>query len=152
MANYTTTGSDTFPAGHVVRTTKIYDNSPNSHTSTTAVNGQVASGIILSTPAVGSGNYNRINLQCSAQFSPTTNRIFLYASKNGAAYAELGNQRYNYTEGNVHQYAVYGEIDVVGLEDGTNLYQLYFDLAATGTFYMIHGGYPYDFTCMEIKG
>ena len=154
MANYTTTGSDTFPAGHVVRTTKIFDNSPSSHTYTNATT-PTASGIILSTPAVGSGNYNRISFQCSCQFAPTTNYVYLYASKNGASYAKIGEQRYNMTDGNAHQYFTYGQIDTVGIGSGTNLYQLYFAVASSsvGYFYMIHSGtYPYDFTCMEIKG
>ena len=151
IAGGTITNATTFPAGHVVRTTKIND-TPSSHSQVDSST-PLATGIILTTPAVGSGNYNRITFMGSCQCSTAgQNYFYIYANKNGAGYSQISVQRKNKGDGNAHDMYCMIYYDTSGLEAGTNLYQFYIARETSGIFYAVHGGFPYSFICEEIKG
>ena len=144
-----------YPAGHVVRTTQAsHDAWPSGHVSTSNTSA-TASGLIITTPATTGSNYNVITWSGSSYTAANQDMdIYLYSSKNGASYAqatggdESGGMVFS-TSGHRRSNMMWID-DSTGLTAGNNLYQIYFK-TNTGTCYLVHGSYDYNFIVQEIK-
>jgi len=153
-ATFSSTGSDTFPAGHVIRTSKTNDQDTSSHVSTSSTS-PAATGILISTPAVTGSNYNRITFSSSG-YTPANilGNMYLYCSKNGGSYARCmgaDNQSGGHHVYYAHHRQMNGSwIDTRSITSGTNIYQMYQE-TASGSFYIVHSGNDYHLTVEEIK-
>ena len=149
----------TFPAGHIVNTSKDASMSRSGHISTTS-SSLVASGVIVSSPATSGSNYNLITF-CTATFLAANSEmsVHCYVNYNGGGYAILGtsNSSYGPKHGtfanNGHRSFSYTWIDTSGSTSaGTNLYQIYFNEVNTSdTAYLTHSSAPYLFMVQEVQ-
>ena len=155
IAGGSITSATTFPAGHVVRTTQVNVNTQSgTHISTTSQT-PVASGIILTTPATTGSNYNVITWSGNSYtYADQDCDIFLYVNKNGGGYAQAtggGESGGIHSDNSEHRRSNMMWIDdQSGLTAGNNLYQLYIQ-TDTGTFYLVHINYDYNFMVQEIQ-
>ena len=152
-ANFSSTGSDTFPAGHVVKTSKAYRGT-GGHINTSS-NSVSDSGISLSVPAATGSNYYFITFSTAGQHGSgnSSDRIYLYCSKNGASQAKISGGEVYWTggiTGSPHDFSSMTWTDASSITAGTNVYKIYYSCNA-GTFYMVHSGYPYSFIVQEIS-
>ena len=147
-------GSDVYPAGHVVQTTKLSVDVAPSHISTTSGSAE-ASGLIISTPATTGSNYNIITLSANSYtYANQNGYVWLYVSKNGGAYALAtgGSNSCNmhFSISSHRRFNATWIDDSSGLTAGTNLYQIYFARSAS-SFYLVHQSHDYHMTVQEIK-
>jgi len=143
-------GSDVYPAGHVVMTSKTHAVA-SSHVSTTQTSTPEASGILISTPATTGSNYNIITFSAGNYHSGgDVGKYYLYVNKNSAGYAITGaGIRRQFAAADYDSHA-FTWVDTVGLSSGTNIYQIYI---ATGgsTWYAVHNGHYYSLIVQEIQ-
>lgn len=155
-----TLGSNaTFPAGHIINTSKDASMSRSGHISTTSSDLE-ASGIIVSSPATSGSNFNLITLSTATYMNTDSEMsVHCYVSYNGGGYAILGTSTSSYGPKhgtfttNGHRSFCYTWIDNSGsTSSGTNLYQIYFNEAnTTNTAYLTHSSAPYLFMVQEVQ-
>ena len=151
MAIFSTTGSDTYPAGHVIGTWSTGELNTSAYEYTSVTSPQASLLAVLSTTATTGSDYNIITYFGSQQVGTGSNYTYLYCSKNGGAYADVATAILHRGTDNYADFGHFTFIDRVGLTAGTNIYKMYYK-SGGGNYYFMHTGRPWSFTVQQIKG
>ena len=159
-----TIGSNaTFPAGHVIQTTKQGSSSASGHVTTTS-SSLVDVGISVDPPVTkSSSNYMRITFASSGHLYQNQGiEIRLYVSYNGGSYAVLGTDLAHYQKHNEYSLGLYTNFDKTWIDTNTSnlntgsgaTYKIYCNRIGTNstTLYVIHNTLPWLFMAEEVQG